>query len=83
LLSCPTLENFMVLEIGPNGGFTQGVKAEIEKNLFNLPQVTNKCSTLWPCIDPKTEKKKILWNLGSQFCHLGGGGPMFQHLIIF
>ncbi len=59
----------MVLEIGPKG---QGVKAEIENNLFNLPQVTNKCSTLWPCIGPKTEKK-ILWNLGSQFATLGWG----------
>jgi hypothetical protein len=52
----------MVLEIDPKGGFTQGVKVEIDKNLFNLPQVTNKCSTLWPCIGPKTERK-ILWNL--------------------
>jgi hypothetical protein len=24
-------------------GFTLGVKAGVEKNLFNLPQVTNKC----------------------------------------
>ncbi len=24
-------------------GFTPGVKAEIEKNIFNLPQATNKC----------------------------------------
>jgi hypothetical protein len=31
------------LEISPQGLFTLGVKAEIEKkNLFNLPQVTNK-----------------------------------------
>jgi molybdopterin-biosynthesis enzyme MoeA-like protein len=25
------------------GGFTPGVKVNIEKKLFNLPQVTNKC----------------------------------------
>jgi hypothetical protein len=25
------------------GGFTPGVKVDIEKKLFNLPQVTNKC----------------------------------------
>jgi hypothetical protein len=37
-------------------GFTQGVKAEIEKIFFNLlAHVTNKCSTLWPCIGPKAE----------------------------
>jgi hypothetical protein len=31
------------VEISPKG-FTLGVKAEIEKkNVFNLPQVTNKC----------------------------------------
>jgi hypothetical protein len=49
-------------------------KAEIEKKKnFNLPQVTSKCSTLWPCIGPKAEKKKRItsWNLGSQFTTLG------------
>jgi hypothetical protein len=30
------------VEIGPKG-FTPGVKAEIEKKNFNLPQATNKC----------------------------------------
>jgi hypothetical protein len=30
------------VEISPKG-FKLGVKAEIEKTLFNLPQVTNKC----------------------------------------
>jgi hypothetical protein len=30
------------VEISPKG-FTLGVKAELEKNLFHLPQVTNKC----------------------------------------
>jgi hypothetical protein len=51
-------------------GVTLGVKAEIEKNLFNLPQVTNKCRTLWPCIGPRL-KKRIPWNLGNQFANLG------------
>jgi len=30
------------VEISPKG-FTLGVKAELEKTLFHLPQVTNKC----------------------------------------
>jgi hypothetical protein len=38
--------------------FTLGVKAELGKNLFNLPQVTNKCWTLWHyCIGPQGWKK--------------------------
>jgi len=46
--------------------FTLGVKAEIEKKLFHLPQGINKCLTLWLCIGPKAEKGKLS-NLGSQF----------------
>jgi len=38
------------------GGFTAGVNADVEKKLFNVPQVTNKCRTLWPCIGPKAKK---------------------------
>ncbi len=39
-------------------GFTLGVKVEIEKKHFDLPQVcTKKCGTLWPCIGPKAEKE--------------------------
>jgi hypothetical protein len=30
------------VEISPKD-FTLGVKAEIDQNIFNLPQVTNKC----------------------------------------
>jgi hypothetical protein len=30
------------VEIGPKG-LTLGVKTEIEKNIFNLPQATKKC----------------------------------------
>jgi hypothetical protein len=39
------------VEIGPKAS-TLGVKAELEKNLFNLPKVTN--NALWPCIGPKS-----------------------------
>ncbi len=63
------------VEIG-HKGFTLGVKAEIEKKKFNLPQVTNKCWTLWPCIGPKAEQR-IPWNLGSQFAALGANVPAF------
>ncbi len=58
--------------------FTLGVKAERErerkKKLFNLPQVTNKCWTLWPCIGPKAQKR-IPSNLGGQFATLGANVP--------
>jgi hypothetical protein len=30
------------VEINPKG-FTRGVKDKLEKSLFNMPQVTNKC----------------------------------------
>jgi hypothetical protein len=30
------------VEISPNG-FTPGVKAETQNNIFNLPQITSKC----------------------------------------
>ncbi len=78
----------MVLEIGPKGGggFTQGVKAEIEKKIFSIcPQVTNKCSNLCPCIGLKTEKKKRYYEIWEANLPPwgGGGGRMFQHLIIF
>ncbi len=48
------------------------------KELFNLPQVTNKCWTLWPCIGPKAGKR-IPSNLGGRSATLR---PMFQHLLI-
>jgi len=51
------------------------------KNIFNLPQVTNKCWTLWPCIGPKAEKKRILLNLGSQFATLGADVPAFINIL--
>ncbi len=39
------------------------------KNLFNLPKITNKCWTLWPCIGPKSGKR-IPSNLEGQFVTL-------------
>ncbi len=40
---------------------TLGVKAQKEMDLFNLlPQVTNKCWTLWPCVGPKAEEKDTI-----------------------
>jgi hypothetical protein len=45
------------LKSAPKGFTLRGVKAEIEKNIFNLPQATNKCQTLWPYIGPKAEKR--------------------------
>jgi len=44
------------VEISPKGFTLWFNKAEIEKNLFNMSQVTNKCWTLWPCIKPKAKK---------------------------
>jgi hypothetical protein len=60
-------------------GFTLGVKAEIYLFFKNLPQVTNKCSSLWPCIwQPRLEKGyHPIWEANLQLL-----GPMFQHLLI-
>jgi len=57
-------------------------KAEIEKKKnFNLPQVTSKCSTLWPCIGPKAEKKKEdnIMEFGKPIYN--SWSPMFWHFI--
>jgi hypothetical protein len=54
----------------PPRGFTLWVMAEIEKYIFNLPQITNRCWPLWPYIGPKAEKR-IPSNLGSQFAPVG------------
>jgi hypothetical protein len=61
----------------PQGLYTRS-QGWHRKKLFNLPQVTNKCWTLWPCFGPKAEKR-ISSNLGGQFTPLR---PMFQHLTI-
>jgi hypothetical protein len=60
--------------------FTLGVKATLEKNLFNLPQLTNKCSTLWACMGPKAGKR-IPLNLGGQFATLGTKVPAFINIL--
>jgi len=60
--------------------FTLGIKAKLEKNLFNLPQVTNKCRTLWPCIGPKAGKW-IPLNLGGQFATLGSDVSAFINIL--
>jgi hypothetical protein len=57
----------------PQGLYTRS-QGWTRKNLFNLPKVTNKCWTLWPCIGPKAGK----WIPSN----LGPLGPMFQHLLI-
>ncbi len=58
------------VEISPKG-FKLGVKAETQKNIFNLPQVTSKCRTLWPCIDPKGEKTSTI-KFGKPICNPWG-----------
>ncbi len=50
----------------PHWLYTRSCSAEIGKHLFNMPQVTNKCWTLWPRIDPNA-KRRIASNLVSQF----------------
>jgi hypothetical protein len=46
-----------------------GFKTEIGKKKFNLPQGTNKCGTLWPCIGPKAEKgDQQIWGASLQPC---------------
>jgi hypothetical protein len=47
-------------------GYLASRQGRHRKELFNLPQVTNKCWTLWPCIGPKADKR-IPSNLGGQF----------------
>jgi len=65
------------VEISP-GGFTPVVNADIEKKLFNLAQVTDKCWSLWPCIGPKAGKR-ISSNLGGQSAILGVSVPAFTN----
>jgi hypothetical protein len=67
------------VKISPKG-FTRGVKAELEKSLFNLPQVTNKSWVLWACIGPKAGKR-IPSNLGAQFATLGANVWAFINIL--
>jgi hypothetical protein len=56
------------IEINPEG-FTLGIKAGKKKH-FTLPQLTNKCWTLWPRVGPKVGKR-IPSKLGGQFATHG------------
>jgi len=58
------------VEISPKG-LALGVKAETQKNIFNLLQVTKKCWTLWPCIGPKGEKTSTI-KFGKPICNRWG-----------
>jgi hypothetical protein len=50
------------------------------KNLFNLPKVTNKCWTFWPCIGPKAGKR-MPSNLGGRFATLGADVSAFINIL--
>jgi len=66
--------------VQPKSSILIGAKVEISpkgSTLFNLPQATKKCWTLWPCIGPKARYHQI-WEANLQPL-----GPMFQHLLIF
>jgi hypothetical protein len=63
----------------PQGLYTRS-QGWNRKNLFNLPQVTNECWTLWPCNRPKAQKR-IPSNLGSQFATPGANVPAFINIL--
>ncbi len=63
----------------PQGLYTRS-QGWTRKNLFNLPKVTNKCWTLWPCIRPKAGKR-IPSNLGGWFATLGGNVSAFIYTL--
>jgi hypothetical protein len=47
----------------PQGLYTRSQGWNGKKNLFNLPKVTNKHWTLWPCIGPKVETEKKIFSI--------------------
>jgi hypothetical protein len=67
-------------------GFTLGVKAEIEKKLFNLPPTTNINAKLYGLVLAPKAEKRIPSNLRGQFATLGANvlafmsnlGPIFN-----
>jgi hypothetical protein len=59
------------LKISPKA-VTLGVKAEIEKNLFNLPQVTNKNAELYGLVLGPRLKKKDTMEFGKPICNPWG-----------
>jgi hypothetical protein len=65
------------VEISPKG-FTQGVKAEIGKKKFNLPQVLINAELYGLVVAPRLEKGyNQIWEANWQPL-----GPIFQHLLI-
>ncbi len=72
-------------DVQPKSNIPVSVKIEWSRrwnrqNVFNLPQATNKCWTLWPCIWPLRLKKngyQGIWEANLQPL-----GPIFQHLLI-
>ncbi len=67
------------VEISPKG-FTLGVEAELEKNLFNLPKVTNNAELYGLVLAPRL-KKRIPSNLGGQFATLGTNVSAFINIL--
>jgi hypothetical protein len=67
------------VEISPKG-FTLGVKAELEKNLFNLPKVTHNAELYGLVLGPRLEKR-IPSNLGGQFATLGTNVSAFVNIL--
>jgi hypothetical protein len=63
----------------PQGLYTRS-QGWYRKKKFNLPQVTSKCWTLWPCIGPKAEKRRPP-NLGGQFATLEANVPTFINIM--
>jgi len=66
------------LKLAPPRAFTLGVKAELEKNLFNLPKVNFKKLNFMALYWAQGWKKDTI-QLGE--ANLQPLGPMFQHLL--
>jgi hypothetical protein len=63
----------------PQGLYTRS-QGWTRNNLFNLPKVTNKCWTLWPCIGPKAGKR-IPSNLAVWFATLRANVSAFINIL--
>ncbi len=67
-----------------NWNQTQGLYTRSQgwkrKKHFNLPQTTNKCWILLPCINPKADKN-IPSNLGGQFVTYGSNIVAFINIL--
>jgi hypothetical protein len=63
--------------------FTLGGKAELEKIFSICPKLlTNKCSTLWPCIGPPRLEKGLPSTLGGTFATLGAKVSASIHILM-